>query len=658
MSPALEPHTRRRRASFLLPSVRSANVFLLVAVAVCTFLLVYDSGGYSLSARATAAIAAYWCLLLGIGLRIWPGASITRGAWTVTALLTAFVVWVLASTSWAASAERAFVEFDRASLYLAIFLLALFAGTRSNITSWLDGFAAAVAGTTVISLVSRCFPSTFSRESFPASLAGLETRLSFPIGYWNGLGILIAFGFPMWLALAVRAEVWWSRALAVTPFPIFGAVLYLTSSRGAVAVAAIGALVFVLFSGRIWMALETSVVATAGCLAVVPVLQPRDHLVNGPFHTHDAAAEGHSAFLLILGIAVGIGALYAVVRALSAAVTPPAKLGRLVIVAAVLALATLVLTLHPAQRFAEFKKVPATNTSESVQSHLVSLSGSGRWQFWTAAIHEWESAPIVGRGAGSYEAWWARHASFPYFVRNAHSLYLEVLGEMGVIGFLLLVGALGLGGVLAVGNTLRRVGTERVVAAALLGVLAAFYMGAAIEWIWQLPAVAGIGIASLGLLVGPGTRTTELAIAKESGRGSPRIPSFAAGAAILIVAWVMICAEALPWLTQRQINASAAAVARDDPEAARRHALDARRLEPWAASPYLQLALVDERRGDLPAADTWIRRAIRRDRSDWRLWLVAARVETKRGNLALARKSLATARALNPRSPLLSDLGS
>jgi Tfp pilus assembly protein PilF len=86
-------------------------------------------------------------------------------------------------------------------------------------------------------------------------------------------------------------------------------------------------------------------------------------------------------------------------------------------------------------------------------------------------------------------------------------------------------------------------------------------------------------------------------------------------------------------------------------------ALAARQLQPWAASPYLQLALVHEQREDLPAAEAAIREAIERDPLDWRLWLVAARVETESGDISAARESLARAIELNPRSPLFADAG-
>jgi Tfp pilus assembly protein PilF len=69
------------------------------------------------------------------------------------------------------------------------------------------------------------------------------------------------------------------------------------------------------------------------------------------------------------------------------------------------------------------------------------------------------------------------------------------------------------------------------------------------------------------------------------------------------------------------------------------------------------LALVEERRGDLKASRKWIESAIERDSIDWRLWLVAARLATKAGDLPSARTSLLRAESLNPRSPLFGSAG-
>ncbi|MDP9223413.1 MAG: tetratricopeptide repeat protein, partial [Actinomycetota bacterium] len=63
-------------------------------------------------------------------------------------------------------------------------------------------------------------------------------------------------------------------------------------------------------------------------------------------------------------------------------------------------------------------------------------------------------------------------------------------------------------------------------------------------------------------------------------------------------------------------------------------------------------ALVQEQLGRLAAARGWIRKAIDKNPSDWRLWLVSARIDTKADDIPAARQSLRRAKALNPRSPL------
>jgi Tfp pilus assembly protein PilF len=78
----------------------------------------------------------------------------------------------------------------------------------------------------------------------------------------------------------------------------------------------------------------------------------------------------------------------------------------------------------------------------------------------------------------------------------------------------------------------------------------------------------------------------------------------------------------------------------------------ARSIQPWAASPYLQVALVQELGGRIDEARASIEAALENDEEDWRLWLVAARIQTKAGAIAEARQSLAKAEELNPKSDL------
>ena len=128
-----------------------------------------------------------------------------------------------------------------------------------------------------------------------------------------------------------------------------------------------------------------------------------------------------------------------------------------------------------------------------------------------------------------------------------------------------------------------------------------------------------------------------------------RVALLSFGAAILLAQVDLYAANA-------RLVASEDAAARGDLSAARAAARQAHALEPWAASPALQVALVDEARGQLPEAERWVRRALRLDDSDWRTWLVAARIETKNGDLGNARFSIVRAWSINPNSPVMAAL--
>jgi tetratricopeptide (TPR) repeat protein len=191
-----------------------------------------------------------------------------------------------------------------------------------------------------------------------------------------------------------------------------------------------------------------------------------------------------------------------------------------------------------------------------------------------------------------------------------------------------------------------------VLVAALLASFAAWLGAVGIDWIWELTAVALVGVLLLGLLTGPATAQD----GPKSAAQRPRGRRFAIGVAAVLVVWTLIIAQAIPLLSRVKISESQNAVRAGDAGRALGNAEDARRLQPWAASPYLQLALVREATDDLPGAQAAIENAIERDPLDWRLWLVRARIETNSGEIAAARESLSRAKALNPRSPLFANV--
>jgi tetratricopeptide (TPR) repeat protein len=175
---------------------------------------------------------------------------------------------------------------------------------------------------------------------------------------------------------------------------------------------------------------------------------------------------------------------------------------------------------------------------------------------------------------------------------------------------------------------------------------------------WELTIVGLVAVVALGMLVGHATRE---APGGASGRPAPRpargpLRVRVVRMTAVAVALAAILCTAVPMLSQKRLEQSQAAAARGDVPEAVDAAQNARSLQPWAATPYLQLALVEEQAGDLRRANTFVKDAIERDSSDWSIWLVAARIQTKAGLIREGRRSLRRAEALNRKSELFTEL--
>ena len=630
-----------------------------LAVAVAVFLIAFDGGSYDEASRTTLAIGIWWAIVLVVALNLRPLPRVPAAAVVTGGLLLALALFTLASIAWADSAERAFLEFDRTALYLGVFLLAVLAGTRGNAGRWVDGIALGVAAIGILALVSRLFPDLVSAQELRTFLPSAFARLSYPLGYWNGLAILTAISFPLLLRAAVFARTGLLRGVALAPLPALVAVIYLTSSRGGVLTALFGTFCFLVLTARRWSALAAVALAGLGAVAAIAVLQTRHELVNDP-SLAVAESQGRSAALLIAGICVLSGVAWAAGTVLLEGRLPAsAALDRAAAALVVVAAAVGIAAAHPVERFEHFKRPPQQgdfSATDLVRSHLLSKSGSGRWQLWQAAVDEFETEPVRGRGAGSFESWWAEHGTIEGFARDAHSLYLEMLGELGVVGLTLLGAAL----LTAVLSALRRTvaasdEVSRGIAAAVTAAFLAFALALAIDWMWELTAVSVVGIALAGLVAGPATALAPARARQPS--GVSRRTRLSLAVAVVVVGLFVVGAQAIPLVATSKIQDSQAASARGDAVAAIDDALAAKSIEPWAASPYLQLALLEEQVGRLRAAKRRIAQAIDRDRNDWRLWLVQARIEFKLGHVRAARESLDRTRALNPRSPLFARPG-
>lgn len=617
-----------------------------IAVAAAVFALSYANGGFAPTTRAYAGIAAWWLLGAGAAIGVASArAGIDRLAIAAVGLLAAFAVWTLISIRWAPDAERAFEQFNQVALYVAVLAIAVIVARLVPASVLVGGVALAVAAVAGVALVSRCFPSTFGLQPGSTILEALKNRLSFPTGYWNGLGIEVALAYPLLLSIMASRRSRLASALAALPLPILAAVMYLTSSRGAFVAAAIGVVALLLLAPRRWAALAAVVVAGVAGAVAVAVLVPKSALVNGDVDTALGVHQGHHAALWIGLACIATALAWAGMTELGRRLPSPSRtVGRVTAAALVLLVIAAIVLAHPIAKFHDFKSNPPIANTHGTQTtnHLLASSGSGRWQFWSAAVSEFRAHPLNGGGAGSWQAWWLQHGSLTVFSQFAHSLYLESLGELGIVG-LLLIGAAVLVAVAGAIRSALLLESSEVAGAAACGI--AFFTAAAYDWVWQLAGIAAVGVGMLGFALGalPSTRVVRWGCSEIV---RPVLALIAVAA--IIPQFVVLAAGG-------HLRSSQAAFNQGDAARVRSEALAAKAIEPWAASPYLQLGLLSEAEGRFNAAARWVDEAISRSRRDYTLWLIAARIETERGDVHAARRDLAQARRLNPHSTALSS---
>ena len=85
----------------------------------------------------------------------------------------------------------------------------------------------------------------------------------------------------------------------------------------------------------------------------------------------------------------------------------------------------------------------------------------------------------------------------------------------------------------------------------------------------------------------------------------------------------------------------------DDALSAARSAAD---IQPYAATPRLQEALVLERQGKFDEAAAAAREATQKESTNWRTWFILSRIEAETGNAKASLNAFRMARQLNPRS--------
>lgn len=616
------------------------DAVVVAAVAASVFFLAYADGGFATTTRAYAAIVVWWLLAVGAVAGIGrPGSALSHFATGAASFLGLFALWVVISSSWASDAERAFAQFAQVLLYVGVLVLGIVLARRVAPAILVGGVALGLTALAVVALVSRLFPSSFGEPSTSFLGAAGHSRLNFPLGYWNGLGIGVALALPLLLSLMASRRSRLVAALAALPLPVIAADMYLASSRGSFVTAAVAVVAYLALSANRWTGLAATAAAGISSAAAIHYLVPRKALVNDQMNTALGVHQGHQAALVIGVIALATAVVWLAVDELARRLpSAPPIVGWATAALLVIGVAAAIALSHPVRHFDAFRSnsVSYKHSQTYVQSHLLAASGNGRWQLWGSAVKEFRAHPLNGGGAGSWQSWWLQHETLPTYSEFAHSLYLETMGELGIVGLLLLLAAV-LTAVAGAARNALVVRRPEVAGAAACGI--AFFVAASFDWMWQLAAVAGVGIGMLGVALGSLASRREVA--------PRRLGIVQCGFAV--VAIVALAPQVLALATGVHLRNSQAAAAAGDPQRARAEALAAQGLEPWAATPYLQRALIDQEERRYAAARAEIGAAIARSRRDYALWLAAAQIDTYRGRIGAAHSDLQHVHELYPR---------
>jgi hypothetical protein len=455
---------------------------LAVGAAVVIFgptALAFFSGGYFPEPRLIAAVAA-WVLVVVLALvapRPLPSSTAGRIALAGLALLT---VWTAASLTWTEVPGRTQADLQRLCLYLGFFFAATVLLRGAAVRRWLE--PALVLGTFVVigyALSERLLPHVFEFAR-SESAAG---RLEQPISYWNALGLLAAIGFVLATRLAgdpEREPV--MRGAAAAAGVALGLGVYLSFSRGALAAVAAGVLFLVALApeGRPQLRAAIALVVGAGLAAIVATRLPTVESIK-------PRAEGDPTDgLIMFGVLIVLALAAALVvarqpaeRARTAPALPVSRPTAVLVIAGVLivaaALAAAVLEGKP----------EGTSPVQGANAGRLSSIDTNRYRYWEVAISTWADNPVRGVGSGGFEVEWRKQRDRVDKSGDAHSLYLETLAELGVIGFLFLLAFLA--GTAAAVVRLHRIAPGP--ATALAGGLAAWAVHAGLDWDWEMPAV-------------------------------------------------------------------------------------------------------------------------------------------------------------------------
>jgi hypothetical protein len=628
-----------------------AGPLVLLGSGLLVALALFAGDGSSYAALAgigtVALLAAGAALALGFwGVLPWP--ELDRTGKALVFLLAAFVLRNGVSVLWSITPDRSWEYFNRGFVYLALTILGLFLGAalpqpaRSVAALLTILLAAAIAWALLGKVVPDLFPDG-------ARIA----RLRDPIGYWNGLALVIAVALPLGLWLAVRRE-------HARVFRVAGAVLLflatitllLTYSRGGVVVALVAVAVFIAICPERVEAVAALAVSLPAAIAIAAWGFSEPGLVadQQPYDDRLRAGLIFGTLLVLGATAVGVAAYVLVGR--EARLRPRFRwrlTGSRLLAGAAVALLVAVLAAsggHPVDwvRDGVREFTNPVSTAGTEPGRLGSFSSNSRWTWWEETWEIFRDDPVGGAGAGTFAVARRPIRDNTTHALEPHNIALQFLAETGLVGFLPFAGAAAAAAFGVVFSLRRLGGTERAAAQALAIAPLAYLLHALIDYDWDFVALTGPIMLVLGVLLAAGHSA------------GPHRRSVLWTIGTVLAAAALILSLVSPWLASRYVAEAYDAIERDEVNEALDDSRRARALNPLSIQPLLATAAAEEARGDERAALEWYVKAVELQPDNWRPWYELGQFELSTGRRERGIRHLMRARELDPLGPANDEL--
>jgi hypothetical protein len=362
-----------------------------------------NGGGYEPGVlRDQLGIAVWWGVVLGLAVGALPLSRLRYGSWIALGLLGAYVAWVALSAAWSTTPEGSFADLGRVATYLGVLALALSIRGRGSARRMVTAVGSAIALVAIVALLSRLQPTWFP-EAQEGIRFGIRNRLSYPLGYWNGVAGLIALGLPLLLYVACSSRRLFAQALTASVLPAMALTVYLTLSRGGTAAAILALVLFMALVPDRLPKLATLLGAGVGSTILIAAASQRDALTAG-FTGPVADRQGDEMLAMVLVVGAGVGLMQVgLAIALRHGRRPnwsrPSRRISLALLVTAIAVAMMAAVAFGApgkasDAWGEFKRSEGPPTGAA---RFGSFSGNGRWPYWKSAL----ASPGTARAASS-----------------------------------------------------------------------------------------------------------------------------------------------------------------------------------------------------------------------------------------------------------------